>query len=127
MSRSRAQEWSKRAFASVRAMKAPGIEKSDASKYRTACMKMPGLVHQSGLLQSLVFMVARDAQGARYADDLAAALAPGEDHEELIARAQAAPLVSYLALTRDVLEVAQWLRRFAQIELAQNEPGDARG
>ncbi len=123
MSRSRAQDWSKRAFASVRAMKPPIGKKSEAAdKYRTACMKMPGLVHQSGLLQALVFVVARDEHGARYCDDLAAALAPGEDHANLIVRAQAAPLVGYLALTRDVLEVAQWLRRFAQIEL-----GDADG
>ena len=112
MMRTRAQDWSKRSFEAVSA------QKGDVTgKYRTACMRMPGLIHQSGLLQAVVFVLARDEQGERYVTDVAGALTPGEDHAALIARAQSAGLAEYLALTRDVLEVTQWLRRFAQIEL----------
>ncbi|MCB9694479.1 MAG: type III-B CRISPR module-associated protein Cmr5 [Alphaproteobacteria bacterium] len=116
----RAQEWSRRAFLAVRKQQG----RDGADKYRTACMKMPGLVHQSGLLQALVFELARDAQGQQFVDDLASTLLQSDevDHRVLIEEAQKAHLARYLALTRDVVEVAQWFRRFAQIELDEDAP-----
>ena len=117
--KTRAQEWSRRAFAAVLRQKG----KDGAAKYRTACMKMPGLLHQSGLLQALVFETARDDLGERYVRDLAVAYYQDDqaDAPRLIGEAQSAQLAGYLQLTRDVSAVAQWFVRFAQIELAEED------
>lgn len=115
----RAQKWSKVAFESVRA-EAAKTGKDGQRKYKTSCMKMPGLIHQSGALQALVFQVARDEHGKRYVDHLARAWFQDKTkgHEDLIATAQSLDLLPYMALTRDLAEIAQWFRRFAQVELA---------
>jgi CRISPR/Cas system CMR-associated protein Cmr5 small subunit len=91
----------------------------DTGKYRTNCQKMPSLLHQSGLLQALVFMAARDTHGERFVDDLAAALRPEHTHKELIREAQQATLPEYVHLTDEIAELSQWFRRFAQIELGE--------
>jgi CRISPR-associated protein Cmr5 len=117
--KTRAQVWSKAAFESVRATK----DHAQMAKYNTSCMRMPGLIHQSGALQALVFQVARDEMGQMYVDHLAAAYfvadttPPSKGHERLIKHAQSLELKAYLALTRDLAAIAQWFRRFAQIEL----------
>jgi CRISPR type III-B/RAMP module-associated protein Cmr5 len=115
--KTRAQEWSARAFEKVRKAAGGG----DRDKYRTACMKMPSLIHQSGLLQALVFITARDDAGRTFVSDLAVTLEPTSSHEKLIGQAQAADLVPYLKLSREVSDIAQWFRRFAQIELPRLE------
>lgn len=126
--KTRAQSWSLVAFERVTSAKADKTVNS--GKYRTSCMKMPGLIHQSGLLQALVFQVARDKDGARYVDDLARAWyhhdarAAGAGHVGLIQAVQAMELGSYLAATRDLADIAQWFRRFAQIELRDVEGDD---
>jgi hypothetical protein len=38
-------------------------------------------------------------------------------HTRLIEHAQGLPLKAYMALTQDLAQIAQWFRRFAQIEL----------
>lgn len=112
--KTRSQTWSHSAFTHVRARR-----DGDQAKYNTSCHKMPGLIHHSGLVQALVFQCARDADGRAYVDDLAATLGL-EGHAALIERAQTAHLRQYLALTRQVSEIAQWYRRFAQIELGDD-------
>ncbi len=125
--RTRSQIWSKVAFERVSKV-AKGEGKGTPPKYNTSCNKMPGLIHQSGALQAIVFQVARDEAGKQYVDDLAAAYQaaiPAEeknenkvtDHRGLIDHAQKLELKAYMAFTRDLAEIAQWFRRFAQIEL----------
>jgi CRISPR type III-B/RAMP module-associated protein Cmr5 len=118
--RTRSQIWSKVAFERVSKV-AMGEGKGTPPKYNTSCNKMPGLIHQSGALQAIVFQVARDEAGKQYVDDLAAAYWAEEktpkDHKDLIAFAQKLELKPYMAFTRDLAEIAQWFRRFAQIEL----------
>lgn len=121
--KTRSQQWSRFAFERVR----PGVELGNArrndDKYKTSCNKMPGLIHQSGLLQALVFQCARDADGELYVDHLAQAwfLDPSKRADDLIGAAQDATLDRYIALTRDVADIAQWFRRFAKIELRDHE------
>jgi CRISPR type III-B/RAMP module-associated protein Cmr5 len=114
--RTRAQEWSSAAFQHVRAQKG---KKSD--EYRTCCRQMPGLIHTSGLLQALVFTVSRHGTGKAYVDHLAQAYLADDKatHETLIKHAQSAEAHAYMALARDVAEVAQWFNRFARIELGE--------
>ena len=45
-------------------------------------------------------------------------------HRDLIEYAQKQPFGSYMALTRDLSTIAQWFRRFAQIELGSLEEED---
>lgn len=117
-----AQDWSKYAFERVSQRELHGNKGRDDAKYRTSCYKMPGLIHQSGLVQALVFMCARDKTGQLYVDHLAQTLLQDskKDYKALVEKAQNAPLTEYLALTHDVAEITQWFRRFAQIELKGN-------
>jgi CRISPR type III-B/RAMP module-associated protein Cmr5 len=124
----RSQEWSKSAFARVGAS-GRTAQNAVNEKYRTCCSKMPGLIHQSGLLQALVFQATREEDGRTYVDDLArtylAAPNPGQHarHTDLIAAVQSANLNEYMAMTHDLAEIAQWFRRFSQILLVDSPAG----
>lgn len=108
----RSQEWSARAHARVVARKSS----DDIKSYNTACMRMPGLVHQCGLVQALVFMASRSDASPDYVDDLAQVVR-GLSGDQLVEQARQGNLQQYLHLTREVVEAATWMRRFAQIEL----------
>ena len=115
----RQQRWAKLALERVRDYQG----KDSESKYRTLCMKMPSLLKQSGLVQSLAFMRARDDIGKVFCDELATTygLLVTNDKsagEVLQDQAQNAELPVYLVLSRDLIEVSVWFRRFAQSELA---------
>jgi CRISPR type III-B/RAMP module-associated protein Cmr5 len=117
----RAQKWSASAYGFVKQQAGTDT----VGKYKTSCNKMPSQIHQSGLLQALVFQVARHKAGVLYVDQLAktyfAALGATPPrpagHQELIAEVQKADLHMYMAMTQDLSEIALWFRRFAQIEL----------
>ncbi len=126
----RSQRWSKVAFECVREV-AEGKAKQAPrggfrnEKYKTSCNKMPGLVHQSGAVQALVFQVARDHEGTVYVDHLSRAYfgAP-RTYVDLIKHAQSLDVTAYMPFTRDLAEIAQWFRRFAQVELdAESDEG----
>jgi CRISPR/Cas system CMR-associated protein Cmr5 small subunit len=117
MSATRQQRWSRGALERVILHKG----KADEAKFKTLCMKMPGLIKQAGLVQALVFMQSREKElGKGFVNDLAGVLGD----QKLLATAQAAELPTYLALTNDASQVAIWFRRFAQIELSGD--GDER-
>lgn len=114
----RQQRWAKHAFEAVRRV-ADGGE-SEREKYATHCMKAPSLLRQAGLVQALAFLRTRSDEGKRYVEDLARAL-DAQSGTALQTRAHSAALPDYMRLTRDALEVAGWLRRFAQAELKQED------
>jgi hypothetical protein len=121
----RAQSWSNIAYKRLHEVRLGTVEVKGGAlrtaKYKTSCNKMPGLIHQSGALQALVFQVARDREGTVYVDHLAQAYfgeAAKKGHEALIKHAQSLELTPYMAFTRDLADIAQWFRRFSQIELA---------
>ena len=117
----RQQRWAKLALERVRDHKGKGSE----SKYRTLCLKMPALLKQSGLVQSLAFMRSRSGQESKmFCDELATTyglLATNDKSagEVLQDQAQNAELPVYLVLSRDLIEVSVWFRRFAQSELKE--------
>lgn len=114
----RQQEWSREALTRVLAV-AKNAEQAPA--YNTLCQKMPGLVQRSGLLQAVVFVQSRgDAAATLFADDIAQTYGL-EGADDLRLEAQTNALPAYMALTRDMIEVAVWFRRFAQIELGETE------
>lgn len=126
----RQQIWAKHALARVLAQK----DKASESKYETLCMKAPALIKQSGVVQALAFLRARSgAEGKTFVDDLAAVYAAGQgipgkfDGGSLQDKAHSADaLVQYLALSRDLIAVSIWMRRFAQSELKGEAPTSER-
>ncbi len=117
----RQQRWSTEAHAHVVKVAKGG----DTAKYNTWCRKMPSLIQTSGLIQALVFIESRGAEGKKFCDDLARIYDPKLDRDKLRDKAQKAPLAEYLALSRDLINVSIWMRRFAQIELGDKEDQDA--
>lgn len=131
---SRQQKWAKEALTRVSQHKAKTKEEQKKeSKYRTLCLKMPALLKQSGLVQSLAFMRARDEIGKVFCDELAEVYEVQKKDkksagEVLQDKAQNAErLDQYLVLSRDLIDISVWFRRFAQSELADDDklPGGA--
>ncbi len=112
----RQQRWSLAAHSAVKGFRAKGDDAK--KKLKTFCMKTPALIQRSGTVQALAFLLSRKGHGSDMADSLAKTLGSAKSGNELLERAQKMDLPDYLALTRDLLEVAAWFRRFAQIELA---------
>ncbi|MCS6869151.1 type III-B CRISPR module-associated protein Cmr5 [Thermus sp.] len=108
--RTRSQNWAQAAYERVRARK--DWEKRE--EYQDMALKLPVLVRQAGLSQALAFVHSRGKEGHRaVGDDLAAVLGYG-NLEALAEAARRAELLRYLRLTREVLQVAEWFKRFAQ-------------
>ena len=99
---------------------------TDQSKLRTLCMKTPSLIHQSGLAQALVFLRSREGQIGR---DFVNALAKVHEANGFNGNGQALvndalaenDLQKYMVLTSAIADVAAWMRRFAQIELKEED------
>lgn len=124
----RQQRWAKEALERVKRHKAKTKdEAAKESKYRTLCLKMPALLKQSGVVQSLAFMRARSGDdGKKFCDELAEVygVTPTQGKsasETLQEQAQSASLPAYLVLSRDLIEISVWFRRFAQSELNETE------
>jgi CRISPR-associated protein Cmr5 len=116
----RQQRWSLEAR--TRVIKIKG--KDGEASYNTLARKMPSLLQRAGLLQALVFLKSRAGSGGdTFLTDLAQVY--GQNADELLQSAQTKELASYLALSRDIMDVAIWFRRFAQIELQKTEDGRA--
>ena len=110
-----------RAIDSHRLVEQASRNESGWEKYRTFCMKGPTLIQQSGLIQTTVFCASREDEGARkWIADVATIMGK----QKLDDLARRAPLADYLALTRDALDAAIWLRRYA---MAENERRKAEG
>lgn len=113
----RQQEWALRAQEQVRSLRGG----QHAKKHKTFGMKMPGLIQQSGLVQALVFVQTRVKDDGPAFTNALASVYGARNGQTLIDRSRSAPLPTYLALTRDLIEVATWVRRFVQIELRDVE------
>ncbi len=113
----RQQNWALRAHERVLAKAGT----ASAGKYRTLCMRGPAILRQAGLVQALPFLETRPGEGKHYAEDLATVV--GAKLPELQKRARESSLPQYMALTREVVAAAIWLRRFAQAELQGDDEG----
>lgn len=112
----RQQAWSLAAHTRVE-----GLADDMRSEYRTVAMKGPVLLQQSGVMQTLAFFLSRkDPAGQRWCQHLAEIHGAG-DAQALLKRAQTAEMDAYLRLSRELIDVAVWIRRFAQICLESAE------
>lgn len=112
---SRQQEWAKGALAKV--LNAGKKDEAYVKKYNTACKKGASLVQRVGALQAMAFWMSRsDEEFRAFAEDIADVWqkAKAESVRDNLMKANTE---SYMALTRDLTEVALWFRRMAQAEL----------
>jgi CRISPR-associated protein Cmr5 len=119
----RQQRWSLAAHQCVLAKQTKDEKEKEEKRkkeanYKTHAIKMPSILQRAGLIQALVFLKSR-TEGTTYLDDLAKVY--GTETDALLERAKTADLAGYLALSRDIMDVAIWFRRFAQIELKGEE------
>ena len=127
----RQQDWARHALAAVSELAGTPDEK----EYRTRCMTGPALIQQSGLAQAVTFLLSKTKRSEDsaepkettyrlYCRHLAGTygLSGEQPEKELCELALEAKLPEYLALTRDLLEVSIWFRRFALSEL-ESEAG----
>lgn len=127
--KTRQQRWAIDADAKVQV----ATVKDDWKAWHSVAKKGPTLIQQCGLVQAIAFLRSRKEAASRtYADDLAALLLDGlhqsgavkaMDSAALFEHVRRANLASYLALSRQAIDAAVWLRRLAQIE--QQRRGDA--
>lgn len=105
-------------------------EKENA-KYKTLCMKMPSLLAQSGLAQTVTFLRARERKknmsGERYLEEVIKVLGREgiRNVEALQTQALTASLPTYMELTQALQTAMIWMRRFAQVEMAHLEEAEA--
>ena len=96
----------------------------DKGKLKTYCMKAPSLLQHSGTVQALAFLASRRGPATAFLDGLASVYftggqqtVPATPGRNLLELATKHELSEYLSLSRDLIEVSAWFRRFAQIEM----------
>lgn len=99
-------------------------DKDRRAKLKTLCMKTPALLQQSGLAQTVVFLRSREVKGGvgeTYVEHLVATMGSEGIRTTLDLQRcaiEGKDLAAYIALTNEAQNAAAWIRRFAQIELA---------
>lgn len=118
--RTRSQRHAEKALACINAIKG---EKDLRDDYKSRADGFPVMVMQAGLAQALGFMQAKQKDKpayGRYLDDLAGVLGKA-DGQALLACAIAAERPEYRQMTREVLAIAGWFKRFGQAYLSEKQ------
>lgn len=92
------------------------VEDTSWDEYATFAKRFPALIHTCGLAQAVVFARTKKSD---YLDDLAAVLrACGHNSignaDDLIKNSHDSPLSTYLRLSKDAIEAAEWLKRYVE-------------
>ncbi|HBK54749.1 MAG TPA: type III-B CRISPR module-associated protein Cmr5 [Xanthomonadales bacterium] len=116
MSQTRTQKYAGKAMEVVKGVAARPEEQR--KEYKSRADSGPTMVMQAGLTQTLGFLRGKRGVYENYANDIATVI--GEDSAETLHTAAIeSDLPRYRRLTRQVLEAAGLIKRFAQIELAK--------
>lgn len=114
--RTRKQEMAEKAYSCVSGMK-PG--KTD--EYLTIAKTFPALIHNSGLVQALAFARAKGGEKGAYNVYIKQLIdVMGENNLE--AESRTADIVRYQYLSREAIEAATWLKRYAEALLEKENP-----
>lgn len=88
---------------------------ANAKSFGRQCLRMPALIHQCGLCQTLAFF-SKDFM--KVVDGLAEVISAPDlkrlSGTELARLAREASMVEYQWLTREALRSSQWLKRYAE-------------
>jgi len=112
----REQKWARAAYEVV-------CKEKDNKTFGSLCKNGPSLLQRAGAAQAIGFWNRNDKDRA-YLQALAHVW-DGGTKENLLDRALKDDLKMYMALTRDLMSAAIWLRRFAQAEIADEETSNA--
>ena len=84
------------------------------SKYRTPALSLPTMIMQSGLAQSVGFLMANSEKEHAMLLKHLAGLLGFSDVQKLHAEVLAADIVKYQILTHNAIEASSWLKRYTQ-------------
>lgn len=87
--------------------------------YVQVAKRFPALVHSCGLAQAVAFVQAKE--GTRYLDDLARVM-DKKDSAELGLLSRTVDMTKYQHLTRESIESATWIKRYAEAMLEKSKP-----
>lgn len=107
-------EQARLAYAKVQGRK--NLPQDQRDKYVNAARQLGPLVRKARLVQALEFLHSREEGEKAFLADLAQSVGQ-TDLQGLIKKALEADLLGYMALTRQVLEVTTWYRRYAEATL----------
>lgn len=89
----------------------------DKDAYLRLARKFPALVHTCGLAQSLAFVAAKEKEkggiGETYLSHLSSVMAL-PDNTDLQKKSRDAGLMEYQHLSREAIESATWIKRYAE-------------
>lgn len=110
----RTQKYAEIAYPLVSAIKDSELE----SKYRTQALNLPTMILQSGLMQTVGFLLAKgtDEHLAIY-QHLKILLNDDNLHETV----RTSDIVKYQRLTRNAIEASSWLKRYTQALLEKDK------
>ena len=86
-------------------------------EYRTQCLRLPALIHQCGLCQTVAFFQAKASDKLYYdrvLGDLAELTRPGQSGEKLAENVRLASTKEYQWWTREAMACAEWLKRYSE-------------
>lgn len=121
----RTHKYAKLAYPLVNAIKGTDIE----SKYRTLALNLPTMILQSGLVQAIGFLMAKnESHHQEMYEHLTVILNNQHLYDEILN----ADIKKYQRLTYNTIEATSWLKRYTQALLAKdkiqeqnNDPVDA--
>jgi CRISPR-associated protein Cmr5 len=96
------------------------------TKYGSMAHKLPVLIRTAGLAQALVFVEARGDENHRKLLDDIAITAKCRDRVELLEKSRTTELMEYMTLTREILAVCLWYKRFGSSVLDADPAADTR-
>ncbi len=114
----RSQTFSQRAFAAVSARQCLILE--GRKKYLSFSRSFPTLIHTCGLAQASAFANAKSEHHADVLHDVAIAMGLA-NADALLTRARTEPVLDYLRLTREGLQAASWVKRYAEALLGEEQ------
>ena len=130
MIRTRDQIWAERAATRVNQVNLEASD-PDKKKYRSFAQSFPTLIHTCGLMQASAFAFAKgkinylgdfiDVLEGEQHDDIAVYL-NGQNEEGGLSRLE---LMKYVIKSRDAIQAASWLKRYAEAILPEPDDQDA--
>jgi len=103
----RTHQYAEAAFPLVKKMQKHDVE----AKYRTLALNFPTMIMQSGLAQSIGFLMAKDKEEHRsLLQHVQTILKRPKLHDDILA----SDIGQYQILTRQTLDATAWLKRYTQ-------------
>ena len=119
----RSQKLAQAAFSNANA-RHNSLKEKDFNEYISFAKKFPALMHTCGLAQAVAFALAK--KESDYINDLSALLNAGgysniSSASALLNQTQTLQLGEYLRLSRDSINAASWLKRYAEAVAGEEE------